>query len=748
MRSAAALFLGGLWAASCALAAPVVIVRDGRPTVRIVLPEKPSKTVLFAAGELQRYIESISGAKVPIAPEIKPGNGLEMHVGPTSTARNLMPGRIAGAPEGIFVRVDPARVILCGGSDRGTLYAVYRFLEQCLGCRWLAPDVEHIPRRTTLTVQSLSIAEVPAFDLRLFVARIPNLRAWGMKIGMNGFYTRDDVAVTGGGYYLPKEVSGCHAYSRIIPSEKYFESHPEWFPLIEGKRVPTTPHGPQLCLTAPGLADEFARNVVRLFDDDPDLKIVSISPNDDRGWCECAACRALDEKLCGSRTTNQGLAEERPFRGDRVFWFANQAARRVAKKHPTAMLLELAYINYAEPPDSVTPAPNVIPWLCHYAPADYSRAINDPDSLPNRQFNQLLRRWVKVAPRLLFYSYVSKSMWWRLPRPVMHNFAADIKYLHSLGVHRYYCQSTLRDWPLDGPLYYVIAKLLWDPSQDPDAIAADWIRHMFGPAAPAMTEFYRAVEQAVRNTGKPYSDNPPRDVPGLYDPPELERALQLLDRAAELARKDPATAERVKKVADVFRYGFHMIRCIEAARAFRAHHTRANMHKALDEGRRALSYCHVREARKFVDNLRMNDELGVLARGFSEPLRLGGRRCWNTDETGPGDGKAGWATVYIETPDTSKPVVVGMDVWGESDLNAIVVNTGGLGRSYANGGIWKPVPPAQPLSGRKQWEKVVFVIPPEVMAKGKKVQTIGMGGGDSQIWIAKVRVTGTGKKDE
>ena len=42
----------------------------------------------------------------------------------------------------------------------------------------------------------------------------------------------------------------------------------------------------------------------------------------------------LDKRMCGARTTKQGLGAERSFRGDRIFWFANEIAARVAKKHP------------------------------------------------------------------------------------------------------------------------------------------------------------------------------------------------------------------------------------------------------------------------------------------------------------------------------------------------------------------------------------------------------------------------------
>ena len=716
-------------------AADTVLVQDGQSASTIVTPRETTPTVRFAAEELARYLEAMSGATVPLAAEGEGVEGAAIHVGPTKAASASLPEQ----PEAIVARADGDRLIICGGSDRGTLFAVYRFLEEALGCRWLAPDVEFVPQQRTVRVGELDLASAPAFNLRTFVARRENLRAWGPKLGLNGFYTSADVDATGNGYYLPDAASSCHAYYRIVPADDYFEPHPEWFPLLGGKRQPGALHGRQLCVTAPGLAEQFAQNVIKWFDEDPSLQIASISPNDGYGWCQCDECTALDQKLCGARTTQQGLSGERPFRGDRIFWFANQVADRVAKVHPDKLLLVLAYVNYAEPPDTIKPAPNVVPWLCHYAPADYSRPISDPTSEPNALFNDLLQRWAKSAPHLLFYAYVSKSMWWRLPRPVTRSFAADVKQLHSLGIRRYYCQSSLSDWPLDGPLYYVIAKLLWDPAADPEAIAADWTEHMFGPAAGPMSEFYDAVAQSIRESGQSFSDNPPRHVPGLFDMADLEHALEKLDAAAAAADTEE-TEERVKRVSDTFRYGYHMVRCIEAAHRFREEPTRAVMREALDEGEQALAISSHRYPKRFVDSLRMNDEMGVIAKGFGEAMELGGRKCWNSDETGLGDGRAGWATFAIETPDTTKPLRLEIDAWGKSQLSSVVVNTGGQGKGYSDGGIWEPVRAEKPLSGEEEWQTLVFIIPTEVLAPEKKVQTVGFGGADSQVWIAEVRL--------
>ncbi|OGV65485.1 MAG: hypothetical protein A3K19_10380 [Lentisphaerae bacterium RIFOXYB12_FULL_65_16] len=728
------------WLGATVVSAAPVLVQDGVPRATIVVPEGAGETTRQAAAELARYVKAISGGELPTVAAAQAVAGVcPVRVGVRDGLLAEETEFLQGHAEGVVIRVADDAVVLCGGSERGTLFAVYRFLDQYLGCRWLAPDIEFVPAAVTLAPAVGRTMTAPAFEHRFFVDRAnAACLSWGLKVGMNGYYSPDSAPVNGQCFYLPPQLPGCHTYCQVIPPDKYFATHPEWYPLIKEQRVPSRDNV-QLCVTAEGLADEFARNIVAIFDGDPNCRITSISPNDGYGWCECERCQKLDRDLCGARTTRQGLAGDRPFMGDRVFWFANEVARRVAVKHPDRLLLVLAYVNYAEPPDTVKPLPNVVPYLCHYAPADYSRAIADPASEANRQFDVLLRKWAVAAPHLLFYSYVSKSMWWRLPRPVQRTFAEDIRYLHSLGIRRYYCQSTLSDWKLDGPLYYVIARLLWDPEANPVAVAEDWTRHMFGAVAPAMNDFYRHVDDSVRRTGKPYSEDPPSQAPGLYSPADIECARAALARAAKSA-DSAAGLDRIKAVSDTFEYGWQMVLAIEMMQRYRDELDIDAATLVKEHGQKALALCRNSGAARFVESMDLNIELGEFASGFGKAETKGGRTCWNADETGPGDTSAGWATVVIRAADATQPVTVAMDVWGESALDGIVVNTDGERRSYAQGGIWTPVKPEVPLSGQARWETLVFRIPPAAMAPGKRTQTIGLGGGDSQIWVAHIRV--------
>ena len=311
--------------------------------------------------------------------------------------------------------------------------------------------------------------------------------------------------------------------------------------------------------------------------------------------------------------------------------------------------------------------------------------------------------------------------------------------LHSLGIRRYYCQSSLSDWPEAGPLYYVICKLLWDPSLDPDTIAADWISHMFGPAAGEMTSFYAAVEDSIKASGQSFSDNPPRHVPGLYSHEDLARAREHIDAALRAAADDEVALARVQKVEEIFRYGEHMIAALEAAHQFNDTPTTELLAKVRENFDAAYAIYPYKYSKRYFDGITMQAQLGVITQGFGEAEHKGGRECWNSDETGLGDGRAGWATFFLNVDDTDHPIRLEMDVWGTSDLGSIVINTGGERKSYLAGGVWKPVKPEKPLSGEEQWDTLVFNIPVELLAPGKTVQTIGFGGGDSQVWVAGIR---------
>jgi len=79
--------------AAAAAADGIVFVQDGTPKASIVVPEAASPTERFAADEIQRYIEKMSGAKLPIVSGEVASGGPLISVGKTKLAATRGNGR-------------------------------------------------------------------------------------------------------------------------------------------------------------------------------------------------------------------------------------------------------------------------------------------------------------------------------------------------------------------------------------------------------------------------------------------------------------------------------------------------------------------------------------------------------------------------------------------------------------------------------------------------------------------------------
>ncbi len=168
-------------------AVAISLVEAGRPTSVIVTADAPSASQRKAAEELQYHVQRMSGATLPIVREqdAAPGASAVILVGQSRRLAALGIDTSAFPPETLLVRTAPGVLILAGedgGSRRadasyaddssrtGTLYAVYDFLQDQLGCRWLwpGPTGEVIPRCATVRVDALNVQETPRLFRRHF----------------------------------------------------------------------------------------------------------------------------------------------------------------------------------------------------------------------------------------------------------------------------------------------------------------------------------------------------------------------------------------------------------------------------------------------------------------------------------------------------------------------------------------------------------------------------------------------------
>ena len=273
-----------------------VIARNGVSTCTVVVSGQATAPAKLAAKELAHFLNRVTGADFDVANQYDRKRCCLL-VGPDA-AKFADPKFTIDAlgDEGLIVQTRGKDLILAGGTPRGTLYAVFTFLEDVIGCRWWSSKASTIPRKETIELGTLNVRYTPIFEYREAFWSDAFDGDWAMRNKCNGKTHRLDE--NRGGRHIYEGF--VHTFDRLIPPDTYFDKHPEWFSLIDGKR---TRERTQICLTSEAMRQELVKNLKANLRANPAVTIASVSQNDWAGMCECSECRAVSETVRSSRTT-------------------------------------------------------------------------------------------------------------------------------------------------------------------------------------------------------------------------------------------------------------------------------------------------------------------------------------------------------------------------------------------------------------------------------------------------------------
>ncbi|MBQ2881389.1 MAG: hypothetical protein IJE40_03905, partial [Clostridia bacterium] len=143
------------------------LVVDGTSEYVIVRGENAYISEITASTELQNYIKQITGVEIPIVTDSTNPTEKEIVVGKTNRESESEFDRDELGDDGLVIKTNGQKLYLVGGEKRGTLYAVYEFLEAYLGCRFYSSDFEVIPETKTISIEQIEEdKQLPAFDTR------------------------------------------------------------------------------------------------------------------------------------------------------------------------------------------------------------------------------------------------------------------------------------------------------------------------------------------------------------------------------------------------------------------------------------------------------------------------------------------------------------------------------------------------------------------------------------------------------
>jgi hypothetical protein len=522
-----------------ALFAEVTIAKRGKAEARIVVDAGAGPVERQAAEELAFFLHIVTGGDFPLSGDASATSATTGLTGSAATAPRILVG--AGAaratrlsrtadpgfdaatlkPEEILVRLSGRDLILAGGSPRGTIYAVYAFLEDIVGCRWWTSQASLMPRRPTLAIGPVDLRYAPPLEYRepyWYTAFDP---VWAARNKLNGITAGGDDARGGRQVYE----GFVHTFYGLIPPETYFKDHPGWFSEIDGTR---TARNAQLCLTNEEMRRELVKNLKERLHANPKATIASVSQNDCFNPCQCPKCRAVDEE------------EGSP--SGALLRFVNAVAADVEAEFPGVAIDTLAYQYTRKAPNVARPRPNVIVRLCSIE-CSFSRPLDDAR---NRDFFEDLKAWSKIAGRLYVWDYTTNFAHYIQPHPNLQVLAPNIRLFVAHSVRGIFEQGAYQSWGSEMAELrsWMLAKLLWNPKLDPRRLRDEFLNGYYGPAAGPVGRYLDLMEGAVLTAG---------DKLGCYSPPDakflsLENLTAAWDLLAKAERKVEGTIEYARRV--------------------------------------------------------------------------------------------------------------------------------------------------------------------------------------------------------
>ncbi len=505
------------------------LVRHGKPRCGLdVMPHAPAP-VQYAADELIRFVRGKTGCELPRSDS--KGRTILLRLADDSEMCGARM-RDPRAQESYVIGADEETAYLIGADPAGVVYAVFDFLGTEVGIGFgglgdqgvrlgFDPDlrVDIRPRRCepNLTYRGMQGAiredaiEAAGGISPLHIQRLD----WMAQNRMN--YYLVDPGLAGDFDNIRKllpEVKrrglkvqwAHHAWARWVPHSKYFKEHPEYFMMVDGKRMGKD-HHPQLCLCTsnPKVAEAMANEILGVLNEFPEVDAISLWPEDGEGMCQCELCKELDTLPEGhvvdcvpGTDIPYKRSRRHPNKTVRYAKFVNEVARLVGKVRPDVLLSALFYYDIDAPPKGITLEANVQPCLAHYWRC--WRHPLDHEPCENAYFERITREWAAQYPgKLIIYDYLmGMSCYVSLPWPIVPVMHRDWKRYHDMGIAGATIQSQASHFTVYGPTYSAFARMAWRMDTPTDELTRPYYQDLYEEASAPIIRMMSLLEHRFR----------------------------------------------------------------------------------------------------------------------------------------------------------------------------------------------------------------------------------------------------------
>ncbi len=393
--------------------------------------------------------------------------------------------QVALKNEGYALNTVRNTLFIQGDGERGVLFGVYGFLENELGCRFYAQDVEKIPTRNALEIPTLDKTVISPFEYREVFWNCMLDTDTAAKRGLNGDHVPADERRGDGLHYY----GFSHTMFSYVDPKIYFESHPEYFSMLNGKRIMPEDGRTQVCLTNPDVLEITKKKLRQNIIDHPECKIFGLTQMDWHNNCQCPECKKVDE-------------EEGSPAGS-FLRFVNACAASIADEFPDVIIDTFAYQYTRKTPRITKPLPNVCVRLCSIE-CCFAHPLGQC-SLPQdvlaakdsgMRFANDIEEWGKVCKRLYVWDYTTDFPHYLATFANLRSLLPNIRYFAEHGVAGLFEQgnSESPSGEFGGLRAYLMSRFVWNLDLDPEVEIDDFLQGYYGAAAAPIKKYINLVQ--------------------------------------------------------------------------------------------------------------------------------------------------------------------------------------------------------------------------------------------------------------
>ena len=472
------------------------ILQGGSTDYKIVIDGTPTENIQFASNELQYFFKDATGVTIPIVS----ADGLSY----TDTVKYICVGdneflESAGIEidkatlklSGLRIVTKGNSIFLFGGSDYGSIYSVYAWLNDVVNYEFYYDNIWEIDKEVKdIPLRDYDYTSIPDFDIRTPQTGTFKNKTLASRYNLMRL-TDTDILLHG----AVSQSSDGQIRKYYLPDEEYnIPANADWY---SGDQICFTAHGNPASYEA--LVDAMVEVMCDSLQEDLTGFRFILGGADNSTSCTCPTCTEATNYYGSNAGAFIKFSNDIRVKLDA--WLATEEGAPYNRDYLT--IEPLVYLNYDSPPvktdergnkyATIQCVPGVKPFYAPL-PMDWTTSIYDPK---NDLYFQKTQEWGLVSEALSCWYYGTNFDYYLMPFNTFETMQEMLQLTKSIGGDMMMIQGQgntrgmTSGWAM--MKFWLYSKMMWDVDCDMESLIDDWCRVVYADASNIMSDFFDEV---------------------------------------------------------------------------------------------------------------------------------------------------------------------------------------------------------------------------------------------------------------